>query len=292
MDGAYLQTDIFRDHLAVATQTREDRRVLHASELVRVESLSSTAHGEAVDEDAAPFQLVMPYFGMFEWTSGDSRALLDPNAVLISDRLARQVSRTPATQLGYAMVLVSPTPALIALASDSAAAPQVGAPLPSTPAVRLCLHEWLAQLRRPRPDAGTLDQLAVRTVGLAFRLEPRARSQPTPLVRNAKAMLHGRYREKLSLSDVAHALDVSPVYLTQAFARAEGVPLYRYIVSLQLARAMLRLPDCEDITTLAMDLGFSSHSHFSTAFKSFCGLTPSAFRARLGFVPRAAARVA
>ena len=33
-----------------------------------------------------------------------------------------------------------------------------------------------------------------------------------------------------------------------------------------------------DITTLALDLGFSSHSHFTTAFKAFARQTPSAFR--------------
>ena len=34
----------------------------------------------------------------------------------------------------------------------------------------------------------------------------------------------------------------------------------------------------DDVTDLALALGFSSHSHFSAAFKQVYGQTPSAFR--------------
>jgi AraC-like DNA-binding protein len=35
-----------------------------------------------------------------------------------------------------------------------------------------------------------------------------------------------------------------------------------------------------DLTRIALDLGFSSHSHFTAAFRRHFGLTPSAFAAR------------
>jgi AraC-like DNA-binding protein len=38
------------------------------------------------------------------------------------------------------------------------------------------------------------------------------------------------------------------------------------------------LPHASDLTALAFDLGFSSHSHFSAAFRRAFGCTPSAFR--------------
>ena len=38
------------------------------------------------------------------------------------------------------------------------------------------------------------------------------------------------------------------------------------------------LTNCDDLTTLAIELGFNSHSHFSSAFKKMFGLTPSAFK--------------
>ena len=47
---------------------------------------------------------------------------------------------------------------------------------------------------------------------------------------------------------------------------------------LRLARALDLLPGCEDLTGLGLDLGFSSHSHFSAAFKEAYGRSPSEFR--------------
>jgi hypothetical protein len=50
--------------------------------------------------------------------------------------------------------------------------------------------------------------------------------------------------------------------LTTAFRRTEGVPLHRYLTQLRLAQALVELPHASDLTALALDLGFSSHSHF------------------------------
>jgi AraC-like DNA-binding protein len=54
--------------------------------------------------------------------------------------------------------------------------------------------------------------------------------------------------------------------------------MYRYQLRLRLARALDLLGDYDDVTDLALALGFSSHSHFSAAFKQVYGQTPSAFR--------------
>lgn len=83
------------------------------------------------------------------------------------------------------------------------------------------------------------------------------------------------------LKDLAACVGASPVYLTSLFRQIEGMPIYRYQARLRLARSLLRLGEAEDITTVAMDLGFANHSHFTTAFKGAFGLTPSAYRASL-----------
>jgi AraC-like DNA-binding protein len=54
--------------------------------------------------------------------------------------------------------------------------------------------------------------------------------------------------------------------------------LYRYQSRLRLARALDLLAQYDDLTALALDLGFSSHSHFSAAFRQTYGRTPSEFR--------------
>jgi AraC family transcriptional regulator len=58
----------------------------------------------------------------------------------------------------------------------------------------------------------------------------------------------------------------------------EGLPLYRYQLRLRLSRALDLLAQCRDLTALGLDLGFSSHSHFSAAFRQAYGRSPSEFR--------------
>jgi Adenosine deaminase len=87
-------------------------------------------------------------------------------------------------------------------------------------------------------------------------------------------------RERWSLTGIAAQLQVSPAYLTDLFRRHEGVSIARYQRRLRLSRALLELPHTEDIAALALDLGFSSHAHFSTAFRATYGETPSRYRER------------
>jgi AraC-like DNA-binding protein len=47
---------------------------------------------------------------------------------------------------------------------------------------------------------------------------------------------------------------------------------------LRLARALDLLGQYDDLTALSLDLGFSSHSHFSASFREVYGRSPSAFR--------------
>ena len=65
------------------------------------------------------------------------------------------------------------------------------------------------------------------------------------------------------------------MYLTQVFQQVEGIPLYRYQLRLRLARALDLLDRYHDLAALALDLGFSSHSHFSAAFRQAYGRAPS-----------------
>jgi AraC-like DNA-binding protein len=98
------------------------------------------------------------------------------------------------------------------------------------------------------------------------------------LADRAKLVLASDPARRWTLADVAGQVGVSPVYLTQVFAQVEGAPLYRYQLRLRLARALDRLGDREDLTDLALDLGFSSHSHFSAAFRQHYGQSPGDFR--------------
>jgi AraC-like DNA-binding protein len=111
------------------------------------------------------------------------------------------------------------------------------------------------------------------------------------LVTNAKRYITERPGERVRLAEVGQALGVSPVYMTDVFRQVEGVPLYQYVLRKRLERAVRLLPAYQsDLSELALDLDFSSHSHFTTAFHQAFGCTPAVFRARARSVCRASGR--
>jgi AraC-like DNA-binding protein len=128
-------------------------------------------------------------------------------------------------------------------------------------------------------EAETLTLTLIRSA-LGERTSRATRVSPgrQKLVERAKLLLSSDPTRRWTLSDIGAAMGVSPVYLTQVFQQVEGMPLYRYQLRLRLARALDLLGRYEDLTTLSMDLGFSSHSHFSSAFRQAYGCTPTQFQ--------------
>jgi AraC-like DNA-binding protein len=97
-------------------------------------------------------------------------------------------------------------------------------------------------------------------------------------VDRAKLVLSSDLGRRWTLAEIAAEVGVSPVYLTQLFQQVEGMPLYRYQLRLRLARALDLLGRYDDLTSLSIELGFSSHSHFSSAFRQVYGRTPTQFQ--------------
>lgn len=120
--------------------------------------------------------------------------------------------------------------------------------------------------------------LVRRALGERTSHAARASNGRQKLVDRAKLVLTSDLGRRWTLAEIAADVGVSPVYLTQVFQQVEGLPLYRYQLRLRLARALDLLGRYDDLTTLSMELGFSSHSHFSSAFRQAYGRTPKEFQ--------------
>lgn len=93
----------------------------------------------------------------------------------------------------------------------------------------------------------------------------------------AKAFLASHLSEQVTLNDMAREVAVSPFNLARIFQQQTGLPVHRYLTLLRLRASLERLSD-SDLTKLALDLGFSSHSHFTDMFRREFGRTPSEAR--------------
>jgi AraC-like DNA-binding protein len=95
----------------------------------------------------------------------------------------------------------------------------------------------------------------------------------------AKTYLAGQLSERITLEDVARAVYASPFHLARLFQQQTGVPVHRYLTRLRLRASLERLADgADDLTALALELGFSSHSHFTDTFRREFGRAPSDVR--------------
>lgn len=166
---------------------------------------------------------------------------------------------------------------------------------PSAHAVYLRQRRLFERLRAGEP----MDALAVEEevlVLLADVLEgagaTAVEADAVDVAERARVEIGSRCTEDLSLGTLARAVGVSRGRLCRAFRRATGTTLHAYRDGLRLRRALEALPGCTDLTELALDLGYASHSHFGACFKRAFGLTPSEARARLssGWAPTARPR--
>jgi len=131
-------------------------------------------------------------------------------------------------------------------------------------------------------QAETLTLALIRqSLGERTSAAPSASAGKQKLVDRAKLLLSADPMRRWTLSEIGAEVGVSPVYLTQLFRQVEGMPLYRYQLRLRLACALDMLGRCDDLTGLSLDLGFSSHSHFTAAFRQTYGRTPAEFQRSL-----------
>jgi len=109
-------------------------------------------------------------------------------------------------------------------------------------------------------------------------VSPRARV----IADEIRSVISGRFEEGWSLSRLAAHFRISAFALSRAFRKGTGSTIHRYLVTLRLRASLERLEHPRaDLTAVALDLGFASHSHFSFAFRRSFGETPKACRQTL-----------
>ncbi len=97
-------------------------------------------------------------------------------------------------------------------------------------------------------------------------------------VERAKAILRERMQEAPSLEELGRLVGCSPFYLSRLFSQGTGTTIQQYLRRIRLEKAaeLLRTGKC-NVTEAAMEVGYSSLSHFSTAFREMFGCCPGLY---------------
>lgn len=89
----------------------------------------------------------------------------------------------------------------------------------------------------------------------------------------------GHVGENLDVHVLARLAGCSPFHLCRIFRSRTGQSLRQFRLQQRLGTALGRLGDGEeDLAALACDVGFSSHSHMTEAFRQSLGASPSELR--------------
>jgi AraC-like DNA-binding protein len=153
------------------------------------------------------------------------------------------------------------------------------------------LHEYVR--RTPEPDLLFVEETAVdllaRTVAAVYAgtargerdgglVAPRTRD----IVEDTRAHLNRSYRRNESLTSIADDVGTSVFHLCRLFRRGTGMTMHAYRHQLRLRRSLEPLERKRaDLLTVALEFGYSGHSHFTAAFKRSFGVVPSQLRDRM-----------
>ncbi|MGA2886882.1 MAG: AraC family transcriptional regulator [Terracidiphilus sp.] len=242
---------------------------------------------QSAEECATVTELVFPYRGVYVRHLGHDQTVAEANQVLFFNAAEGYRVSHPVSGGDASLSLAVSEPQLRELAPstllrDNATLafrrPRLRIDARAQALVALLRHSLRQKIAEPLEAESLALTLVHRALGPRTTHAAGASVGRQRLVDRAKLVLASDLTRRWKLAEIAAEVRVSPVYLTQVFQQVEGLPLYRYQLRLRLARALDLLAHYDDLTTLSLDLGFSSHSHFSAAFRQLYGRSPSAFK--------------
>lgn len=158
---------------------------------------------------------------------------------------------------------------------------------------RLCLEEGLdREVAYGMSDLYIQKVDVLTTVAQVFELREKMVNDYTSTMQNIKKnqsysrqtskaidFISNHLNTRLTLSDIAEALEVTPSYLSKLFTKETGESISAYIKEekLKAAANMLQYSDIS-ITEISEYYHFSSQSHFTASFTEYHGTTPKKYR--------------
>lgn len=125
-----------------------------------------------------------------------------------------------------------------------------------------------------------IDGLTIELMAEILRQNPNVRAAHPPLwLQRADELIHDRFTERLTLSEIAEAVDIHPVHLAREFHRRMGSTIGQTLRQLRvdMARRLLLESD-RSLADIALATGFCDQSQFSKTFKIVAGLLPTQYR--------------
>jgi len=276
------------------------RRTVFDSTLLRIHEVRTQADTAAPGDldTTAVDQLVLPVAGVFARHDGPMQCVVaNPNHALFF-RAGQPYRISYPGCIGDVVLVFDFSPAVLAQAmGETVAADGLRAPWITTdgllpPAALLARSLLWRRLLSAAPAALAIEEAALGLLAEALkavctdsRREARARRADTARRRRQQVDI---VREAISVSPeyewtldaLARLAFTTPCHLSRLFSHEVGMSIHQYLLRARLAKGLEAVAATgADLTTVALDAGFASHSHFTASFRALFGLTPTQWRA-------------
>jgi AraC-like DNA-binding protein len=273
-------------------------RPLFGSALLRIDEVVARPISERPSEERelADHGIVLPYRGVFATHANRRHAVLATasHAVLLSARTPYRYSY-PGMIGDHCLVMMWSDEVLDRVTPVAVRRVRAGvAGLAAAPVLEPSALLARERLRRRLTDPAA-DPLAVEeaAIGLLFSVLRAALREPVEgatwpgsatarnhvRVERIKALVASDPARRWTLEELAASAAVSLYHLAHVFKTCVGLSVYEYVVRARLAAALEQVVDSPaDLTTIALEAGFSSHSHFTAQFRARFGTTPLELR--------------
>lgn len=270
-----------------------------ASESVSLHEWHCAGHesAHAAEEWTDAYEVVVPRRGAFQWEVRGERVLADPGTATFvhPDEPYRVRHPVPGGDAGSVFRLTRIGAAALLEEHDARAAERERPQFPVSHAPLDGRAYLLARLaiRATADPAATALEVEERSLGFlrqaVAQAHRRREGRAGHDVGNRRALEYAvrvgevvakRYREPLTLADLADEVGCSPFHLSRMITTATGVPIYRMILRRRLREALELLLETRDsIAQVALAVGFATHSHLTGAFRREFGVLPRSLRA-------------
>jgi AraC-like DNA-binding protein len=243
---------------------------------------------ESLDNDV----FVLPKMPLWLRRDDDEYRFVEPGSIVMH-RAGQTLERRRSANHGERTYWfgIHPEQFRAALCHYNLPAHDMGGALIVEPKFRYRLAVLVQQL-----EAGGVDPLAVEeeVLGLFFEIcriraerlqslrEARTETvlRQRRLVDKARAVLDANLSDNVSLESVADAVGTSLYHLCRVFRGRTGLTMHAYRTRQRLWYVLDQLVtgDASNLSKLAVDQGFSSHSHLNRIFQKQMGLPPSLVR--------------
>jgi AraC-like DNA-binding protein len=203
------------------------------------------------------------------------------------------------------LVLQLSKPALANLLADTAGTEELSSGCIDrhcllSPAAVLQRELLQAHLKRGAADALAIEEISVSLFSASIRAahnDSRRKDGARHASTKSRRQLQAETVKELislhpardwTLSALAREAAVSPYHLARVFREEVDVPIHQYLIRTRVGKALAAMrADSSDLTGIALEAGFAHHSHFTSSFREFFGMTPSQFRHKRLYVTAA-----